>query len=223
MQKYSPVSIFTITGLLYVFLIPPIVICSFQALSPMLLTNSFVLIRESSLLGLTGILLLLIVKGEKLGLESIGLHNKHWGKSILLSFVIMIATIAVVLVCLTLFKLVGITYGKSDGKYAHVSLWVMTFMMIRAGFFEEIFYRGYMMERLNTISKNWLVYFLLPSIIFGLMHYQQGIGGIIIATAGGLVVSYFYWKKRDLKANIIAHIMVDLIPNIIIPLIFGNS
>ena len=135
----------------------------------------------------------------------------------------MIVFIAVVLGCLTLFKVAGISYGQSDGKYAHVSLWVMTFMMLRAGILEEIFYRGYIMERLYIINSNWLVYFLFPSVLFGLMHYQQGIGGIIIASAGGLVMSYFYWKKRDLKANILAHFMVDFVPNILIPLIAGNS
>ena len=54
------------------------------------------------------------------------------------------------------------------------------------------------------------------------MHYQQGIGGIIIATLGGLVMSCFYWKTRDLKAVMIAHFMVDFIPNVLIPLIGGD-
>jgi len=55
------------------------------------------------------------------------------------------------------------------------------------------------------------------------MHFRQGIGGVVIAMAGGLVLSFFYWKRRDLKANIIAHFLVDFIPNILIPLIAGDS
>ncbi|MEO6901933.1 MAG: type II CAAX endopeptidase family protein [Bacteroidia bacterium] len=223
MKKDTPVSVYTILGLCFAFLIPSIVLFAFRLIAPDPLTNSFVLVRELALFFITGILILIIVKGEKLDLESIGLHNRHWGKSILWSFLIMIVFIAVLLVCLTLFKVIGISYGQGDGKYANVSLWLMTFMMLRAGIFEEIFYRGYIMERLYNINNNWIVYFLAPSVIFGLMHYQQGIGGIIIATVGGLVLSSFYWKTRDLKANIIAHFMIDFIPNVLIPLIGGGS
>jgi len=219
MKKSTPVSVYTILGLCFSFLIPFLVLLAFRSISPDPLTNSFVIIRELALFSILGILILIIFKGEKLNLASIGLHNRHWGKSILWSLLIMIVFIAVVLGCLTLFKVIGISYGQGDGKYNQVSLWVMSFMMLRAGIFEEIFYRGYVMERLYKINSNWLVFFLFPSLVFGVMHYQQGIGGIIIATLGGLVMSSFYWKTRDLKAVMIAHFMVDFIPNVLIPLI----
>ncbi|OBX25852.1 CAAX prenyl protease-like protein [Gelidibacter algens] len=222
MKKSTPVSVYTILGLCFSFLIPFIVLLAFRSISPDPLTNSFVIIRELALFSILGILILIIFKGEKLNLASIGLHNRHWGKSILWSLLIMVVFIAVVLGCLTLFKVIGISYGQGDGKYNQVSLWVVSFMMLRAGIFEEIFYRGYVMERLYKINSNWLVFFLFPSVVFGLMHYQQGIGGIIIATLGGLVMSSFYWKTRDLKAVMIAHFMVDFIPNVLIPLIGGD-
>lgn len=219
MRKSSPILTYTILGLCFALLVPFLVLLGFKSIAPTPLTNSFVLIRESVMCLMTGILILIIIKGEKLNLESIGLHNRHWGKSILWSIITMIAFITLVLGCLTVFKMVGISYGKNDGKYNHLSLWVMTFMMLRAGIFEEIFYRGYVMERLYSFNKNWLVFFVLPALIFGLMHYSQGIGGIIIATLGGLLLSFFYWKRKDLKANILAHFMVDFIPNVVFPLI----
>jgi uncharacterized protein len=222
MKKTSAISSFTLLGLLLSFFGPALLVFLFRSLAPEKLTNSFVIVRELSLFIITGLLILLIIKGEKLDLSSIGLHNKHWGKSILWSFLMMIIFIAVVLGCLGLFSLIGISYGQGDGKSDQLSLWIVTLVMVRAGIVEEIFYRGYIMERLYSINGNWLVYFFFPAAIFGILHYNQGIGGVIIAFVGGLVISWFYWKKRDLKANIMAHFMVDFIPNVLIPLIGGE-
>jgi len=121
--------------------------------------------------------------------------------------------------CLGIFQLIGISFGQEDGKYTNISSWVLTVVMLRAGVVEELFYRGYIMERLYKITNNRIIYLITPSIIFGLLHYRQGIGGIIIATATGLLFSYFYWRKRDLKINIMAHFLADFIPNVLIPMI----
>jgi membrane protease YdiL (CAAX protease family) len=222
-MKTQNVSPYTFVGLLLAFFGPTLLLGFFRSIAPDSLTNSFVIVRELSLFLMAALLILIIVKGEKLDLESIGLHGRNWGKSIMWSFIMMVIFIAAVLGCLGFFKLVNISYGQNDHAYDHVSLWVMTLVMIRAGVVEEIFYRGYAMERLHKINSNWMVYFLFPSALFALMHYRQGIGGIIIAFVGGLVISFFYWKRRDLKANILAHFMVDFIPNVLIPLISGES
>lgn len=222
MKKTSPISPFTLLGLLFAFVGPAILIFVFRSIAPEKLTDSFVIVRELSLFLITGVLILIIVKGEKLDLTSIGLHNKHWGKSILWSLLMMIVFIAVVLGCLGIFSLIGISYGQGDGKSDQLSFWVLTLVMVRAGIVEEVFYRGYLMERLHSINSHWLVYFLFPSIVFGLLHYNQGIGGVIIAFVGGMAISWFYWKRRDLKANIMAHFMVDFIPNVLIPLVSGD-
>ncbi|MEO7046290.1 MAG: CPBP family intramembrane glutamic endopeptidase [Ferruginibacter sp.] len=220
MSKISP---FTIAGLFLAFFGPLLILIPFQIFAPGPLTNTVVIFRELLLFLMAGLLILLVIKGEKLDLNSIGLNNRHWGKSFLWSLVLLLLFFVVLIGCLGLFKLTGIKYGQGDHKYDKISLWVMTLMMLRAGIVEEVFYRGYIMERLNKISNKWPVYLLLPSIIFGLLHYKQGIGGIIIATASGILFSCFYWKKRDLKINIMAHFMADFIPNILIPVIMGNS
>lgn len=222
MQEKYTISPYTILGLILAFLGGSLTVIVFRSIAPDPLTNLFVIVRELTLFLVAGILILIVIKGEKLNLESIGLHGRHWGKSILWSFALMIIFIAVVLGCLGLFKLVGISYGQGDNKYENISLWVMTLVMLRAGVVEEIFYRGFAMERLHKLSNHWAMYLLVPSLIFGLAHYSQGIGGIIIAFTGGLVMSYFYWKKRDLKMNIMAHFMVDFIPNVLIPLVGGD-
>jgi hypothetical protein len=221
-EKVSP---YTWAGLLLAFFGAPLVIYLF-GLRPDSepLTNAFLTAKEVAIFLVAALLLLLVVKGEKLNLNSIGLHNRHWGKSVLWGLLLAIICFAVLAGLLGLFQLVGISFGDGaeSHKYDNISLWVMTLIVVRAGIVEEICYRGYIMERLEKISGKWVVYFLLPALIFGLLHYKQGIGGIIIATVMGLVLAYAYWKKRDLKMNIIAHFLVDFIPNVLLPLLSGN-
>jgi CAAX protease family protein len=199
----------------------PLLIFIFQSqAAPGPYTNQFVIAKELSIFALTGILLLLITKGEKLGLNSIGLHNRNWGKSILWGLLGMVIAIAALALLLFIFSKAGIKFGEGaeSARYKNVSLWVMTLMVLRAGIVEEICYRGYVIERLEKMTGNWIVYFLIPLILFGAFHYKQGIGGIIISFVAGAILAILYLKRRDLKANIITHFLVDFLPNVLFPL-----
>jgi uncharacterized protein len=216
----------TTIGLVLAFFGGPLILFVFHQMTEgVQLTNELVVIREISLFLLTGLLLVLVVKGEKLKLGSIGLHNKHWGKSLALALLIMISSIVLLAGIMGIYHLLGIPYGKGgeSNRYENVSLAVISLMMLRAGVIEEICYRGFIMERLEKYTGNRLIYLYIPTVIFGLFHYRQGIAGIVITTAAGFLLALFYLKKRDLKANIIAHFLVDLIPNVLIPLIVGAS
>jgi uncharacterized protein len=73
-----------------------------------------------------------------------------------------------------------------------------------------------LLERLSAITgKKWIA-FLLSTIPFGLLHFHQGYTGILIATVAGGIFALFYFWKKDLKSNIIAHFLIDYIPNVIL-------
>ena len=222
MPRISNVPAITWLGLAIALFGPPLVIFIFQSLAPDgPFTNLFVLAKELSIFAITGILILLILKGEKLGLDSIGLHSRDWGKSILWGLLgVLIAGVALAIL-LFIFSKIGISFGQGAeiNRYKNVSLWAMFVMVLRAGIVEEICYRGYVIERLKTVSNHWIVYFLFPLVLFGLFHYRQGIGGIIISFVAGAILAVLYLKRRDLKANIITHFLVDFIPNVLIPLV----
>ena len=220
MQETFRTPAITWVGLALALFGAPIVIYIFQTLAPDgPFTNQFVLAKEISVFAVAGILLLLILKGEKLGLDSIGLHSRNWGKSILWGLLgVLIAGVALAIL-LFIFSKVGISFGEGAEatRYKNVSLWVIFIMVLRAGIVEEICYRGYVIQRLEKISNRWIVYFLIPLILFALFHYRQGIGGIIISFVAGAILALLYLKRRDLKANIITHFLVDFIPNVLIP------
>lgn len=219
--KTAPVA--TWIGLAIALFAAPLVIYLFNRFGPAVLTNSVVIYRELSVLAVAGLLLLLVKKGEKLGMDSIGLRFQDWSKSIrwgLLGLVVSAVTIAILLF---LYHLTGIQMGQDGERYKNISLWVILLMVFRAGTVEEICYRGYVIERLEKMTHNWLLYFLLPLLLFGALHYRQGIGGILISFFAGLILAAMYVKKRDLKANILTHFLVDFIPNVLFPLLGGAT
>lgn len=176
--------------------------------------NGPVIAKELIILVLVGVLLLLITKGEKLGLDSIGLKFNGWRKSLLLSLAIMVCSIAAALAGVVIAQQVGWSFGESHA-FDKLSLWTITLVTIRAGVAEEVFMRGYLLERLTTITQSRWIAGTLSLLPFALLHYSgQGWAGVLVSFNAGLVLTLFYFWKRDLKANILAHFLVDFIPNV---------
>lgn len=212
-------------GILIAIVGVPLIILFFgQAFPGGAYSSNFILLRELSILAFTAAFLVWILRGEREPLSSIGLHGRHWGRSILWGLAGMAVSFLVGALLLFVFSKAGIAFGQGEEarKFDQVSPWVILVMVFRAGIAEEVFYRGYLMERLSRVSRHWTVYFLLPLVLFALWHYRQGLGGIIISFCLGAVLAAMYWKKRDLKANIIAHFLVDFIPNLLLPFLGGS-
>lgn len=220
MSQIKPVPRITLIGLLIAFFGTPLIVYISSQIAPEAYTNSFLVMKELLIFGSTGVLILLIYKGEQLTVASIGLHNQNWGKSIATALKTTVILIAAVLAVAWILSLWDIPVGGGElKKYESISLWTWLLIVIRAGVVEEICYRGYIMERIEKWTGNWYAYFLIPVVIFSLFHYSQGIAGVAISFVAGMILAYVYWKKRDLKANIFAHFLVDLIPNVILPLV----
>jgi membrane protease YdiL (CAAX protease family) len=179
------------------------------------LVDGKMIIKELLILGMVGFLLFFIIPGEKLNLDSIGLHNRNWKNSIILSAVIFIVCVAAMLGCVEFSKLMGWKFGESK-SFDLLSKPVIALITVRAGIAEEIFMRGFLLERFTSITgKKWIA-FLMSTIPFGLLHYPQGYAGILISTVAGGIFALFYFWKKDLKSNIIAHFLIDFIPNVLL-------
>jgi len=100
-------------------------------------------------------------------------------------------------------------------------LWLVTVIVFRAGFVEELFYRGYAIERLKSLRWPKAAAALVPLVIFALMHYPGGPINVLVSfTLGGILTLFYLWR-RDLVANIIGHFLVDFIANVV-PRLFGH-
>jgi len=168
---------------------------------------------KESLIWVCAIVLLVIVKsGESLPFSSIGIGISRWWKSLGWGIVLTIVCLAVagVLVALTHFN------GGSTGEaFSKLPLWLVTLIVVRAGVVEELFYRGYAIERLNALGLNRYVAAAVALLIFSIGHWTGGWANIVIALALGAILAGFYLWKRDLVANMIGHFLVDFIANVL--------
>ena len=170
-------------------------------------------IWKETLLWVSAITLLFIIRrGERLPLTSIGLGTSRWWKSILWGLVIAVASAAAggVLAALT-----GYGHGPGSAAFEKLPLWLITLIVLRAGVVEELFYRGYAIERLQAVGLKPAWAAGIPLVIFALGHWTGGAANILIALVLGAILSAFYLWRRDLVANMIGHGTVDFVANVL--------
>ncbi len=80
----------------------------------------------------------------------------------------------------------------------------------RAAVAEEITFRGYGYERIQEISGSRWLAAVSTWALFTIAHLSSwGWGQVIIAAAGGLILTLLYVWRRNLWANMIAHWLTD--------------
>lgn len=158
------------------------------------------------------VLILIIRRGEHLPLRSIGLGTARWWKSILWGFIIAIVS-AVAVGALAHATSYG--HGPGSAAFEKLPLWLITAIVLRAGVVEELFYRGYAIERLQRIGLGRFWSVAIPLVIFSLGHWSGGAANILIAFAAGSILTGFYLWRRDLVANMIGHGLVDFVANVL--------
>ena len=90
---------------------------------------------------------------------------------------------------------------------------VVLYLAITAGFVEEVMYRGLMWTALSRLPYRRLakfIYIVPGSMIFALVHWEQGVAGIFSAFAFGVVAAMLYLSLKNLWPMIAAHTLVDV-------------
>ena len=160
-----------------------------------------------------GIALILIIRfGERLPARSIGIgraplkSSLAWGGLLTLICGVLATGITV---------LTRYGHTQSAAALEKLPLWLVTLIVLRAGVLEELFYRGYAIERLQALGFNRVWAGMIPLVIFSVAHWTGGWANIVIALVLGAVLTLFYMSRRDLVANMIGHFMVDFIANLL--------
>ena len=169
-----------------------------------------VAIREAVYFASAALLLLLVTRLEKLPLTSIGLGTSKWWKSLVWGLVTAIICAALALI---LIRVTG--YGHGPAALDRLPLWLVTVITFRAGIVEELFYRGYAIERLQAVGLSRRAAAIIPLAIFAVGHWTGGAANILIAAVLGGVLTLFYLARRDLVANMFAHTLVDFVANVV--------
>jgi len=208
----------TAIGLGISFLGIPAITEAYRALGGVSVEVAPLLLREGAIFALLGGLLLIVLRLERLPLSSIGLGRNGIGGTLLWSLLLLVLLAASIALALVLLHVLGLHYG-GDHAAAAPPLWITACVVLRAGIVEEVFYRGYSIERIQALTGSRSIAAIVPLIAFALFHYRQGIAGIIIAAILGGVLTAFYLWRRNLAANILGHFAVDFIPNVLLPAI----
>jgi membrane protease YdiL (CAAX protease family) len=175
--------------------------------------------RELVVFLMAAALLLLVRNGEKLPFSSIGWHTDRLGRSALWGlFGVVLAAIGLA-ACIAIAQAMHWKLGLQEPPKFNPPLWAMTITVLRAGITEELFYRGYALERLRALTGSAWIAALLTIVPFALFHYRQGPAGILIAGVAAVILTALYLKRRDLPAVMLTHFTVDFIPNVLLPLL----
>jgi membrane protease YdiL (CAAX protease family) len=211
----------TFVGLAIALFALPIFMATYRAITGENHSNWQVLGREFAIFILVGLLLWIVKRWELLHLTSIGLRFDMLRTSLLRGVGLAVIVLAVTVGLYLLLRRVGVRLGEEHAGEFHASLLVVTVSVLRAGVAEEIFYRGFAIERLQSLTRSKSFAALVPLTIFAVSHYRQGVGGIVAAFVLGGILTAFYMRFRDLLANITAHFLADFVLNVALPLVSG--
>ncbi len=166
-------------------------------------------LKESLMFASAGTVLWILRFREGQPLRSIGLGTSPWWKSLLWGLFTgaLCLAVAVGLALLT-------HYGQGTSYLDKLPVSIVTLVVLRAGIVEELFYRGYAIERLQVVGLGRPAAIALPLIIFSISHWTGGWANILIAFVTGAVLTAFYLWRKDLVANMIGHFLVDFIANV---------
>jgi len=80
---------------------------------------------------------------------------------------------------------------------------------------EELLFRGYLLQQLAWRFPHWIVWAVLPSIVFGLLHYDPDgpLGFYYVASTflAGLIFCALVWRSGSLWAAIGCHFGINLV------------
>jgi len=164
-------------------------------------------------------LLVIVRNGEWMPFSSIGWHTDKLGRSALWGLLGVVLVAIGLAACMAVAQALQWKIGLQEPPKFTPPLWAMTITVLRAGLTEELFYRGYALERLRALTGSAWIAAVLTIVPFALFHYRQGPAGILIAGVAAVILTALYLKRRDLPAVMLTHFTVDFIPNILLPLL----
>lgn len=212
----------TYLGLAIALFAVPIVAMGFRNfLGPV--TASVAVARELTMFAAAGVLLWIVRRREGRTLESIGFTGARAGQIALWTLIAVIACVAALAIGLVAVNLLDLRFGSAPGAVrTPLPLWVQFIVVLRAGIVEELFYRGYAIDRLKQVSGSNALAVGVPLLVFAGFHYGQGAGGVLIALLMGIALTGVYLWKRNIVAVMLAHFLIDFIPNVVLPLLSGD-
>jgi membrane protease YdiL (CAAX protease family) len=152
-----------------------------------------------------------------IGWKKLTVKTIYWGLGLGVVLFILFGVLS------TVIQAIGLELNQETAElFTGQSMPVLLLIALRAAVVEEVLYRGYAFERINEITKSKFLAGLVPLIIFTLIHLNWGVGHLLFVFIGGGLFTLVYAAKRNLGLVIIAHLVVDVIVIVVLPVLLGS-
>lgn len=169
--------------------------------------------REVVFWALTLVLLAYVLLVERRPLSSIGLKRANWKTAVfgVLGALVMVGGMA--FIYMVIYPALGLSPRESAmAAVTALPFWLRALIILRAAVFEEMYFRGFAIERMTEILGSRWGAAAISFVAFTAEHLGYwGWAHLMIAGFGGAILTGLYLWRRDLGANMIAHLLTDAI------------
>jgi membrane protease YdiL (CAAX protease family) len=179
---------------------------------------------EAIMWALATAITVIVIFWEKQPLSSLGLQRPDW-RTIAWGLALAATMIYVVMPLLTeALRAIGIpAFEEGMTRVLAFPLSVRIVAVVTAGVVEDVLFIGYAFTRLAWLTgSNWLAG-IMSVAAMALLHLPNWGSGPVLAylMTGAIATAFFVWR-RDLAANMIAHVTVDAMAIVIVPVLLGS-
>jgi membrane protease YdiL (CAAX protease family) len=170
----------------------------------------------------------ILFRWKKVSIKYLGLFNpKNWFKTILIGLVIgVFIQVFGIYVLSPIKEWIGIVqeipaaYAAIEGNNSKLIIYLIV-AWTTAGFGEELIYRSFFLGQFvsvfNNLKSKWILSLIISSIIFGFLHFNNGIDAIIGTTITGFIIGLVYLKTgRNIWAAYVTHAVANTVGFLII-------
>lgn len=171
------------------------------------------LIREGVFWGIGATVIVYALFIERQPLASIGLKRPTWKTPVfgLIGAVALIASF--MLSYAVIFPMLDLGINQeATATITSAPIWFQTLLFLRAAVVEEIIYRGYVIERVEMLTRSRWLAAGVSIIAFTATHLAYwGPAQLIVVVFGAIIFALLYLWRRDLVTNMIAHFIADAV------------
>ncbi len=130
-------------------------------------------------------------------------------------FVGSVAVLILAPMLITIFSGTGFP-GLSPETFVRIFPFLAVLVFLQSGA-EELFFRGYLLQQIAARNRSWIAWALLPSLLFGFLHYDPGLGSserfihVYSTTVFGLLTCGLVFRTGSLWPSIILHFINNLL------------
>lgn len=223
-RSWRSSSIWQVGEILGVFLVGCTVLLSFLGIFGTGRFTSVIGIWIANLTMLSGIYWGLLLRGQNWGHLGLSCHVFRFPSILKTVFqsipVFIFGVLAFVVGAIVMANIVGVPEAADMSKYDYLrgnlgmTLVALGSVYVVSSFAEEVIYRGFLITRLmewwgdRRLSLGFPI--VLSSLVFGLVHSDWGVAGMVQATCMGVALGISYVVvKRNLWVTILAHAYMD--------------